>query len=162
MLTSEAESNAGKDNLMLMKIDNEPHEDDFMLSCKDYKKLIVSERKVLNNLRRRNELLSRIPNISLVENQMNKAGTNTRVEEFPNESLSDGHEEMKTTIHLAKDREDKFDKLRKKWLSNGHGEKSKMVDNLSQQQGMYRKLLIHIRDYQASYLHKIHCLLIKA
>lgn len=156
MLTSEAESNAGKDSLMLMKIDNEPDEDHFMLSCMDYKKLIVAERKVLNHLRRHNELLSRKPNISLAENQTNKAGTNTRVEDLLNESLSDGHEEVKTNIHLAKEQEYKLDKLRKEWLSNGHGEKSNVVDNSSQQQGMCWKLLIHKRDYQASYLHKIH------
>lgn len=137
MLTSEAESNAGKDNLMLMKIDNKPDEDHFMLSCKDYKKLIVAERKVLNHLRRRDELSSGIPNISPIENQTNKTGTNTRVEILPNESLSGGHEEIKTNVHLAKDQEDKFDKkLWKEWLSKGHGEKSICVDNSSQQQGV--------------------------
>ncbi|KAL8104330.1 DUF724 domain-containing protein 3-like [Apium graveolens] len=129
------EEQIGKDNLMLMKIDKEPDEDDFMLSCKDYKKLIVAERKVLNHLRRR-KLLSGIPNISLIKKQTNKTGTNTRVEKLPNESMSGGHEKMKTIIHLVRDQENKLDKLRKEWLSNGHGEKSKSVDNSSQQQGV--------------------------
>ncbi|KAK1379301.1 hypothetical protein POM88_026045 [Heracleum sosnowskyi] len=93
---------------------------------------------LLNHLRGCNELLSGIPNISLVENQTIKSGINTRVEKLPYESLSDGHEEIKTHTHLAKDQEDKLDKkLRKEWLSNGHGEKSKFLDNSSQQQDMF-------------------------
>lgn len=115
---------------MLTTIDNEPAEDHLMMSCKDYMNLIVSERKILNRLCRRNELLSRT-DISPGEDQSDNIGASAGLEKFINESLLDAHPEMIPATYLAEDQ------VGKEWLIEWHGETSKTVDTRSQNEGIW-------------------------
>uniref|UniRef100_A0A166GRG4 Agenet domain-containing protein n=1 Tax=Daucus carota subsp. sativus TaxID=79200 RepID=A0A166GRG4_DAUCS len=103
-----AESDAGKDNVMLKTIDKKANEDQFLLSRKEFKKLIVAERRVLNHFHRRNEFLSRITNISQVEDQTNETGIYAKIENLPNESLSDIYKEIKANKNSTKNRADRI------------------------------------------------------
>nr|XP_017242343.1 PREDICTED: DUF724 domain-containing protein 6-like isoform X3 [Daucus carota subsp. sativus] len=102
------EEQTGKDNVMLKTIDKKANEDQFLLSRKEFKKLIVAERRVLNHFHRRNEFLSRITNISQVEDQTNETGIYAKIENLPNESLSDIYKEIKANKNSTKNRADRI------------------------------------------------------
>ncbi|KAL1831920.1 hypothetical protein ACET3Z_001571 [Daucus carota] len=107
-LSLEEQTDAGKDNVMLKTIDKKANEDQFLLSRKEFKKLIVAERRVLNHFHRRNEFLSRITNISQVEDQTNETGIYAKIENLPNESLSDIYKEIKANKNSTKNRADRI------------------------------------------------------
>ena len=113
---------------MLKTIDKKANEDQFLLSRKEFKKLIVAERRVLNHFHRRNEFLSRITNISQVEDQTNETGIYAKIENLPNESLSDIYKEIKANKNSTKNRADRIVKKQRTRF---------------RQQGMGWKLMIH-------------------